>query len=156
MTERQDLLTLLSKEPFFRHLKPHHYESLLKSAALVEFEAGDYLLKQNGHADRFFIVLEGSVALRTHGVRREELPIQTLHEHDALGLSWLFPPYKWHFDARALEPVRAIAIDATALREAMEADHDLGYVLLKQLVNVMAQRLQATRIQALDIYGKSR
>ena len=70
-----------------------------------------------------------------------------------LGWSWIIPPYHWHYDARAIEPTSAIALDAKCLRIKCEEDHDLGYELLKRFTNVITQRLEATRLQLLDVYG---
>jgi len=63
------------------------------------------------------------------------------------------PPYRWGFDAKALDMVRAIALDATCLRGKCEADHDLGYEMMKRFMPVLVHRLQATRLQLLDVYG---
>ena len=70
---------------------------------------------------------------------RQTLPIQTLTEGDILGWSWLYPPYRWQFSARALEPTKAIAFDAARLRGRCEADHELGYQLMKRFAYVMTQ-----------------
>jgi CRP-like cAMP-binding protein len=79
--------------------------------------------------------------------------IQTIEKGEILGWSWLIPPHTWHFDARALEPIRALAIDGKCLRAKCEANHDLGYELLKRVSSIMYQRLQATRMQILDVYA---
>jgi hypothetical protein len=72
---------------------------------------------------------------------------------EPVGVSWLIPPYKWTFDARASELVRAIAIDANCLRQKCEADHDLGYEVMKRFMTILVTRLQATQLQILDVYG---
>jgi len=69
-----------------------------------------------------------------------------------IGWSWLFPPYKWHFDGRACETVKAIAMDAKTLRETFEQDNTLGYQMLKRVSDIIVHRLQATRLQLLDMY----
>jgi CRP-like cAMP-binding protein len=66
----------------------------------------------------------------------------------------MMPPYRWRFDARAVELTRAIALDGRCLRERSEEDHDLGFQLMKRAAHVMEERLQATRLQLLDIYGR--
>jgi CRP-like cAMP-binding protein len=76
-------------------------------------------------------------------------PIQEIGAGEALGWSWLFPPYFWHFNARALEPTDAIFLYATPLRDECESDHELGYELVKRMAEVMLRRLQATRRQLL-------
>jgi hypothetical protein len=80
--------------------------------------------------------------------------IQTEGEGEILGWSWLVPPYYWHFDARATEKTQVIAIDGKCLREKCESDHDLGYKLMRRFALIIAERLEATRLQLLDIYGK--
>jgi len=79
--------------------------------------------------------------------------IETLEEGDILGWSWLIPPYLWRFDARIVEPTRAIALDGKCLRMKCDENHDLGYELLKRFAHIVTQRLQATRLQLLDIYA---
>ena len=64
---------------------------------------------------------------------------------EVCGWSWLFPPYHWHFDARAVEPTEAIFFYGTRLREQCENDHDLGYELMKRMASVIIRRLQTTR-----------
>jgi hypothetical protein len=71
-----------------------------------------------------------------------------------LGWSWLGPPHRWLFEGRAVTLVRAIALDGACLREKCEANHDLGYELLKRVTHVIADRLAAARLQLLDLYGR--
>ncbi len=78
--------------------------------------------------------------------------IETIEAGEVLGWSWLFPPYRWHFNARALEPIRAIMLDGVCLREKGEIDHDLGYELVKRMAHILIERLQSTRLQLLDVY----
>jgi hypothetical protein len=70
-----------------------------------------------------------------------------------LGWSWLFPPYRWRFQARTRKTTRALAFDGKSLRAKCEEDHDLGYELLKRFSRVLTERLEATRVQLLDVYG---
>ena len=84
---------------------------------------------------------------------RGAVTFQTLSAGEVVGVSWLIPPYRWSYDARALEAVRAIALDAACLRRKCDADHDFGYAMMLRFVPVLVQRLQATRLQILDVYG---
>ena len=93
------------------------------------------------------------MALETSAPQRGSAIIQTLGEGEVLGWSWLVAPYRWRFDARVVEAVRAIALDGKCLRGRSEEDHDLGYELMKRFAQVMEQRLQAARLQLLDVYG---
>ncbi|MER3445715.1 MAG: hypothetical protein C4291_02255 [Candidatus Dadabacteria bacterium] len=76
---------------------------------------------------------------------REPITIHTLGEGDVLGWSWLFPPYRWRFSARAVAHTEAIVLDGRYIRARCEEDHDLGYELLKRFAEVIEQRFQAMR-----------
>ena len=119
----------------------------------MRFEAGQYLFHEGEPADQFYLVRHGRVALQLTAPGRGAVTFQTLGEGEIIGVSWLIPPYRWSNDAKALELTRAIAVDAACLRQKCEADHDLGYDMMKRFMPVLAERLQATRLQILDVYG---
>jgi hypothetical protein len=85
--------------------------------------------------------------------RSRQLTIETLEGGEVLGWSWLFPPYRWRFSARVVEPVRVIVMDGVYLRDQAEEDHNFGYELEKRMAQVVVQRLQAARLRLLDVYG---
>jgi hypothetical protein len=81
--------------------------------------------------------------------------IQTVDGGDVLGWSWLVPPYRWYFDARALDLVRALSFDAHCIRDKCEKDYHLGYELTRRFAELAGQRLQVTLMQLLDVYGQA-
>jgi CRP-like cAMP-binding protein len=99
------------------------------------------------------MIRQGKVAIQIQAAERGPITVQTLGEGDVLGWSWLIPPYRWRFDARATELTRAIALDGKCLRTKSEEDHNLGYELLRRFSSIIVQRLEAARLQLLDVYG---
>lgn len=149
----ESLSRILAEHPFFSGLD-HEYLALVTGcAANVLFEPGEYIAREGLEAAEFYLIRHGQVALEAFAPPRGSLIIQSLTEGDILGWSWLIPPYTWRFDARAVDVVRAIALDGSCLRNKCEADHDLGYELLKRFAYIVGQRLDATRVQLLDMYG---
>ncbi len=147
-----DLEPVLAAHPFFHDLPPEHLAVVVGCASNVRFAAGEALCREGAEADRFFLIREGRVALQLPTGRGDARTVQTLDDGDILGWSWLIPPYPWHFDARAMGPVRAIALDGKCLRGKCEADHELGYRLLRRFAHLLGERLDATRLQLLDLY----
>ena len=145
MRDRADLEALISSHPFLTGLSPHQYRILTDCAMLTKFQPDELIIREGDPANRFYLILRGKIALESHMHDPAGAPIQTIEAGDVLGWSWLFPPYYWHFDARALEPTEAVFLYATPLRDECEADHDLGYELVKRMAEVMQKRLQATR-----------
>jgi CRP-like cAMP-binding protein len=119
----------------------------------VRFDAGQFIFREGEEAHQFYIIRGGKVALEIFSPERGSIIIDTLESGEVLGWSWLVPPYQWRFDARASELTRAIALDGKCLRKKCEQHHDLGYELLKRFADIMAQRLDATRLQLMDMYG---
>ena len=143
----------LAQSPVFRGLTAAQLELIAGCGQNTGFEAGDYLFREGGQADTFYLLRQGRVQLEIFAPGRGAVTIQTVDEGDVVGWSWLFPPYRWHFDARALDSVRAVAFDGACLRGKCDDDHSLGYELLRRFSPVMLERLQATRMQLLDVYG---
>ena len=149
----QTLEPLLAQHPFFQDLSPDYLQVVLGCAANVRFKAGAFLFREGEDANAFYLIRHGKVALQVFVPQRGPMTIETIEAGEVLGWSWLFPPHRWHFDAQAVELVRAIAFDGRCLRTKCEEDHDLGYDLMQRFAQVMTQRLQATRLQLLDLYG---
>ncbi len=126
---------------------------LLDLARPVEFEPLETIFDEGGEADTLYLILTGVVALRVRRGHRTPRKIQSVQEGSVLGWSWLFPPYRWEFEAMAETPVRAIAIDARELRRQFDADPAFGYRFVARIAEVMAKRLHATRKQVISLMG---
>ncbi len=148
----QTLETILANHPFFKGFEPRYMQLITGCASNVRFKAGTHIFREGEPASSFYIIRQGKVALQAMAAQRGSLIIQTIEDGEVLGWSWLFPPYRWHFGARAIAETRAIALDGVCLREKGEADHDFGYELVKRVAQIMMERLQATRLQSLDSY----
>ena len=152
--EVEGLDRILMQHPFFAGLETEIVQLVAGCARNLLFEAGQYLFHEGEPANEFYLVRHGKVALEILPPGQPPMLFSTLGEGEIVGASWLVPPYRWMFDARATELTRAIGMDAACLRNKCEADHHVGYEMMKRFLPVLLQRLQATRLQILDIYGK--
>lgn len=143
----------LAATPFFAGLDPGVLELLATHAREVRFDAGEQIFRRGGEADTFFLIRHGAVALEAFVPTRHSFLIETLEDGEVLGWSWLFAPYRWHFDAQALAPVTALAFDAAEVRRLCEQDAELGRELLRRFAQVVIERLQWTRLRLIDVYG---
>jgi CRP-like cAMP-binding protein len=146
----KSLETVLGEHPFFVDLEPGDLELLAGCATDARFEAGQIICRQGDEANQFYLIRQGRVALEVMAPQRGFVAIQTLDAGEVLGWSWLVPPHRWRFQGRAVEPTRLLALDGKRLRQQCEEAPDLGYQLLKRFVQIMAQRLEATRLQLVE------
>ena len=147
------LESVLADAPFLEGLDAERLALLAGCAGNVHFDAGQNLFREGDAADTFYIVRHGSVSLEMFVPTRGPVVIETIEAGEVIGWSWLFAPYRWHFDARALTPVRATGFDGACLRQKCEDDPALGYELMSRFAQVLIERLQWTRLRLLDVYG---
>jgi CRP/FNR family transcriptional regulator, cyclic AMP receptor protein len=145
--------TLLRAAPVFEGLEPKALGLIAGCASNVHFDQGAVLFREGDEADTFFLVRHGTVALEMFVPSRGAAVIETIEAGEVVGWSWLFPPYRWHFDARALTDLRATAFDGACLRGKADEDSALGYQLMSRFAQVLIERLQWTRLRLLDVYG---
>ncbi len=150
----QSIENLLEEHSFFKGLDPAYLKLIAGCGSNVRFNGSDYIFREGQAADHFYIIRYGKVALEFSSPSRGPITIETVSEGDVLGWSWLYPPYKWFLDARAINVVRAVALDGKCLREKCEDDPSLGFELMKRFSYIIAQRLQGTRLRLLDLYGE--
>src|SRR5512133_626144 len=152
-TTEHSIEQLLAETDPFHDLSRDQLETIAGCGRLAALTAGQRLFEEGKPADTFYLLRHGRVALDISAPGRGPMTISTHGPGEIIGWSWLFPPYKWHFDGRVIEHGSAIVFDAECLRGKTDADHELGYELMKRFALQMIGRLQATRIQLLDVYG---
>jgi CRP/FNR family transcriptional regulator, cyclic AMP receptor protein len=150
----EDLSKILKSHPFLNDLDEGYLQEIVGCASNVVFMENDMIFKEGEKAEKFYLIREGKVALEINGRDKGIVRILTLGAGQILGWSWIISPYRWHFDAHAIEDVRAIALDGECIRAKSEKDPKLGYELLKRFTRIMEQRLNATRLQLLDVYKR--
>ncbi len=137
--------TTFAGHPFFIGMDPKHVATVLEEAEELSFGPDELICREGEPADQFFLIVSGKVLLEARTSGHERAPVQELNAGDALGWSWLFPPFTWRFQARVLEPTRVIVCHGGALLVTAEEDHDFGYELMKRIAQVVIQRMQAGR-----------
>ncbi|GAA5045562.1 cyclic nucleotide-binding domain-containing protein [Streptomyces sp. SID10815] len=133
---------------------PAEYRARLTDLAReVSFEAGDRLFEEGRHADRFWIVRTGTVALDLRVPGRRAAVIESLGHGELVGCSWHFAPYAWQLGAEAVTPVRAYEFDAETVRALCAQDPVFGHAVACWVGRVVARRLHAARVRLLDLYA---
>jgi len=153
-TESKTLREMIAEHVFFRDLAPQHIEVLAEAAMHKDFKAGEIIFKEGDPANRFYIIRSGEVELLSEGHQGSAVPVQRIGAGDVLGWSWLFPPYYWHFAARAATDTKAIFFYGTWLRESCERDHDFGFAMLKRMSAIVINRLQAARKRLVELEAR--
>ena len=149
----KSITQLLHDHPFFDGLDENTLDLIAGCSINTHFGPDEEIFSENSPADHFYVIRRGKVAVEIDASRGAPLVLETVGSGEVLGVSWVLPPYRWTFDARAIEETSAVSIDAACLRLKCDADHDLGYELFTRFAGLVRDRLQTARLQLLDLYG---
>jgi CRP-like cAMP-binding protein len=126
----------------------------LASNATPAYHLSDYrLFREDGVADRFWLVHAGTVAIDLHVPGRGDIVVEELAGPSVVGWSWLLPPYRWQFGAIVTDDIRAVEFDAARVRSLLLEDAELGRELESRFLGVAAERLQAARNRLVKLYA---
>jgi CRP/FNR family transcriptional regulator, cyclic AMP receptor protein len=153
--EPESMATRVALHPFLAGMNHTHLALLTDCAIAAHFKPGQVILREGELANRFYLIESGKVVLESGEDFDEPVIVDTIGAGDLLGWSWMFPPYVWHFTARAVEATEAIFFYGTILREYCERDPSLGYQLFKRMAPVMLRRLQAARKKMLAVHART-
>jgi CRP/FNR family cyclic AMP-dependent transcriptional regulator len=144
---------LLAQSKVFSGMPDGVLEQLAGCGTLAVFPAGAAMFHTGQPAGDFQVIRHGRVSIEMAAPGREPIVVATRGEGEAVGWSWLFEPYRWHFDAIAVEATRVISLDGECLRGKAAKDHELGYHLMSRFADLAIQDLELTEMQLLDVYG---
>jgi len=140
----------IADHPFLRGMSVAHLATLAIYAMETDFEPGQFIFRTGEIANRFYLLDSGHVSIEAHARGHEPVSVQTVGPGEVLGWSWLFPPYTSHFDARVLDPVKAIFFYGTRLRERCDEDSEFGHELMTRVAEVTIERLAALQKRLLE------
>jgi CRP-like cAMP-binding protein len=143
---------VLQQHPFVEEFQPEHIERLTTLAKEVKFERDHVIFHEGDECHDFYLIVEGRVALEIEAPG-QTFRVQTLHAGDELGWSAILMGRGKHFQARTLQPLDALAFNGEELLAACREDKAFGFALMYRMLGVVSERLQATRLQVLDMYS---
>jgi CRP-like cAMP-binding protein len=142
----------VTNHPFSQGLTPEHCATLAGLARRTSFAKDEIIFREGDPKHEFFLIISGRVALEMV-VQGKALRVHNLEAGDELGWSAVLMGGGKRFQARALEPVEALAFDGYKLLDTCRTDNSFGYKIMHRLLGVVSERLQAARLQVLDMHS---
>lgn len=149
-----ELFNIVKNHPFTNGLEDSYIDYIAGCAEEKLFTTGDYIMRFQQPADEFYLLLEGQAVLINQLPGRRVDHFETVNAPNVLGWSWLVAPHRWHFDVKAKTPLRSICVHTMCLHGKILSDSDFGCEIYRRFIEVIVDRLQASRLQAMDIYRK--
>jgi CRP-like cAMP-binding protein len=151
MISTEKLVNAMRGHEALHGFQPQDVQRLATRGNEMRFEPDQLIFQQGERSTNFYLIVSGRIALESIG-GEQVIPVMTLNEGEEMGWSALFSNGLTHFQARAISLVHVIAFDGQKLHEECEQDAAFGYVMMKRLLEIVTERLDATRMQLLDLY----
>ncbi len=132
----------ITEHPFFDGMSPAHVELVARRAKTASYQPDEILFLEGDAASHFYLIESGLVAVETGTVEKGISVMQAIGRGEPLGWSWLFPPFAWHFRARALQPTYAYLLDAGELLVLCEENHSVGYEIIRRVSQLVIARME--------------
>ena len=152
---KENIRMLITENLFFKNFNHEEIEILANHASFVSFDKVEFLMTARQEAKGFYFIIGGIVSLQIFSPKQGMLEIETIQVSEFLGWSWLVETYFYHYDAVAFEKTKALYFDAVALKKEIENNHEFGYKIYKLFTPVIVERLQASRLNILELYEKN-
>lgn len=143
---------IIVSHPFWQGLRPEFLPLVEESVRLNRYGVGDLIFQERQTAGHLYLVDRGQVALEAFLPGKGVTTLQILGPGEALGWSWLFPPYRWQYSARSVDATEIIEFSAASLRGKAEENPAFGRDLVTRMAQVLLQRLQATRMKLQEFH----
>lgn len=141
---------LLRRYPFFGGLTDAELAGIAMVAQEITFASDVIIFEAGDLATQLYVLETGAIELLhlvpSQGTDRST-PVGSIAPGEPFGVSAFLEPYRMTATARSQAPVKAIAVDASALRAMSEVDCHLGYIIMRHIARALAERLSYARVQ---------
>lgn len=141
---------IIADSKFFSAPAEDAIDFLAANATQKQLAGGKILFHHGDPADHFYLMLEGHLSLQISAIEGPELELQDIGPGQVAGWSWLIPPNRWHFQARARTAIDYLEFDGVAVLDHCEAEPEFGYQLVKRFSALMSERLQFARQKMME------
>lgn len=144
---------MLKKMDVFEFVGKEELKRIAELAEVEEFEPGDYIFREGDEAGKIYIVLEGRVSIEIPVGPGKTVQVYTMTKWRFFGYPALLRSRKYTTNARCLDRVRVVSIPANDLEELFKKNCTCGYLVMKRVAELIAQKLRDTRMQLISCMG---
>ena len=137
--------------PLFEGLDSKHISLLAEQFDSETFGESDIIFEQDAPAERLYFLVSGRVAIRFKPPDGEVIAVSEIEEGSVFGWSAALGRTSYTSCAVSIKPSLTISIRGEDLSMLCEKYPDAGVVILERLADVIAQRLQNTHEQVVQL-----
>jgi CRP-like cAMP-binding protein len=146
------MLETLRNIRFLDDITDEERRQIASVARIEEYPPGVVLFREGERLTRIFLVAEGNVALELRVPCLGSTRIHTVGPGELLGWSPILGQLPMTATARALTTTHVVALDTAQVLALCYHDPEFGFAFMRRTAGALAARLNATRLQLLDVY----
>lgn len=138
-----DIENRIAAHAFVRPLSEAARKVIIQGAREEVLEPNQVVIRAGQPAHSLYLIETGKVAIEAPQAGGTARTVQVIDGGSAFGWSWLYAPFTWRLQVRAMERARVIRLDGGHILAACEGNHEVGYEILKRVSQVLIERLHA-------------
>lgn len=138
----------------FQGLNNDQMELLAPLVSTCTFAPDTVIFKQGDHASHLFLVIQGQVEIRFKPYDGPPLTVSRMRSGDVFGWSSTLGRDVYTSSAVSVTESKAYCINSQELHDLCEQHPDAGVVILEKLASAIAERLEATHTEIMNILSQ--
>ena len=136
----------LKASSFFRDLDEVYLTRIAKLCKEETFNAQDVIVNEGDEAAKFYILIDGGVAIQIHLKKYHYVILSTIEDKGELfGWSALVEPKCYSATVKCLRETTVLSIGGEELEELFKQDPVMGLTVMKKIASLIDQRLITMR-----------
>lgn len=136
MVSKEDLKQIV----ILGYLTDEMLDKLIPITDLLLFDENEFIFRQGGTADRFYMLKLGKVLLELKISGDITVFISSIKPGYAFGWSSMLDDEVYTVDALCSEPCEILSFRADKIKLLFEKDHSLGYIMSQRLLRIIKKR----------------
>lgn len=121
----------------------------------LTLEPGEWLFHEGDPALKFYMILDGAISLtmtiHLDGAEESNQKMSSIGEGEMLGWSSVLRSNHYRFGAQANKETKLMEISGGGLSELLDDNPQYGYLLIRKITEVIAERLESKCTQLLSL-----
>jgi CRP/FNR family transcriptional regulator len=141
--------TYLKSYSCFENLTREQLGTIAEFTDAVCYLPGQILFEEGLPGESVFFLREGEVEVIFNIEESGQVQVDTVSGQEVIGCSALIKPYLYTATERSITQVEVLEVNAKAMRELMQSDCQLGFMLQSQIIKILMERILTLRLKAI-------
>ena len=138
----------LQSFPCFQKLTEAQLRTIAEITDAVCYSPGQMLFEEGLPGEHKFFLNKGDVEVIYNIGESGQVRVDKVSGQEVVGCSALIEPYIYTATERSLTQVEVLEVDARALRELMQNNHQLGCAIQSYIIKILLERILNLRLEA--------